>query len=269
MTRRVRYWVSPVWVSAAADWCPPPSASSGKRLAPHDVSMTLEFSAEKQIGILPLLGQTYDRYRKFEKKLKFCSNLWESAIIHVVGSMSMTSPVHSSCLLAPTGALIVVMCIFRSTTTFQVSLSPYFFQSFYDSFNDILGTFWDIFGYLGFLLSERFSGVSPKPPLSFCEMNPSDCFSHSSEGWDVWDKAGGPTWPPLKHGRVSWECRADCVPDIFFSKSSTSRTVLDLVWWQNAHLVAPCLTLGGHFCHQGWGQLGWVVVLRSTEGPLK
>ena len=45
-----------------------------------------------------------------------------------------------------------------------------------------------------------------------------------------------------------------CARDFLLQKAP-SRTVLDLVWWQNAHLVAPCLTLGGHFCHQGWAQL--------------
>ena len=70
-----------------------------------------------------------------------------------------------------------------------------------------------------------------------------------------------------RHGRVSWECRRVCPR--FSSPKTPSRTVLDLVWWQNAHLVAPCLTLGGHHCHQGWGKFGWVVVLRSREGPLK
>ena len=68
-----------------------------------------------------------------------------------------------------------------------------------------------------------------------------------------------------KHGCVPWECRRVCPR--FSSPKTPSRTVLDLVWWQNAHLVAPCLTLGGRHCHQGWAHIYYL--LCSRKGPKK
>ena len=99
--------------------------------------------------------------------------------------------------------------------------------------------------------------------IGLCSMNPPDCFSHRWRFWYFFVCRARPleqpglflTWPRLMGG--PW----------FSSPKTPPRTVLDLVWWQNAHLVAPCLTLGGRHCHQGWAHIYYL--LCSRKGPKK